>query len=1356
MAKIPTTIKVEGGLLPADFLRKLSKGDEGQIPGLDAGAYHLDGLRLHDAISASWNTLRSRWTSFRASLDKLPELDWATSLTRDRFLLPLFAELQYGRLLPEKSREIDGIEYPISHYWQNSPIHLLGDRVPLDKRTQGVQGAARTSPHSLVQDYLNRTPNAVWGFISNGNTLRVLRDSRTLARPSFIEFDLLTLFGNEAYSDFVILWLLCHESRVESEDPHKCYLEQWVSLAQEQGIRALDKLRYGVANALSELGQGFLDDPANKELREALKSEKLSRVEYYKQLIRVVYRLMLLFAGEDRDLLFPKDCDPVAKETYLRFYSVSRLRDIATKVFGTRHGDMWEGLKTIFAKLSVEGCPALALPALNSFLWDSGATWGLNASALSNTRLLSVIRNLAFINEGKSRQRIDYRNIGAEEIGGIYENIIALSPILDLDSFTFSLGEGGFSERDETASHYTPTSLVDELLNSALDPVLDRACKQKDPQTAILALKVCDRACGSGHFLVAAAKRIAKRLATVRSGEVEPSPGEVQRALRDVIAHCIYGVDSNPTAVELCKFSLWLESMDYGRPLSFLENRIKCGNSLLGATPATIAAGIPDEAFAALVGDNKAVVSALKKQNKKERRELEQGQQSLFGEVIWIGWVNIREGVEKIIAIDDDEIDHIHQKQAEYDLLLVSDSYRNQKLIADAWCSAFVLPRIKGAPAITAATFEEIKNNPGSCPDLLREEIDRLADEYQFFHWHLEFPDVYSLPKEGEKPENILCRWHDGFDVNIGNPPWDRVKLQEKEWFAERVPEIAAASNASKRKQMIESLKQEQPFLFEDFQQALRRADGESHLLRENGLYPLCGRGDINLYTVFTEANRSHLGPGGRMGLVIPAGIASDDTTKFFFRDVVEKRSLVSLLGFENEERLFPGVHHATKFCLLTLASDGQGPELCEFIYYARQVIALRDEQRRFSLAAKDFHLLNPNTLTCPIFRSRRDAELTKFIYRRVPIFIKESKPEENPWGARFGTLFHMANDSHLFRNRDQLQANGWTLSGNVFARSGKRYLPLVEGKMIHHFDHRFSTYEGASQAQFNLGSLPAPSLAQKQDPFFCVMPSDWLPSDEMEDHIGSNWQRNWLLAFRDITNTTNERTLIATIVPRLPLGNKAPIVYTSIEDISLTALLQANLASLCCDYCARQKIGGTSLTYFYFKQLPILPPRTYAQPCVWSGVARILKGWLLPRVIELTYTAWDLKHFAEDCGYDGPPFRWDRERRFLLCCELDAAFFYLYLGTPEDWQKEPDSLTSLFPAPRNAVEYIMDTFPIVKRTDEKQFGSYRTKETILDIYDRMATAIAGGPPFDTLLDPPPADPSVAHSAEGSYHQVGG
>jgi hypothetical protein len=380
-------------------------------------------------------------------------------------------------------------------------------------------------------------------------------------------------------------------------------------------------------------------------------------------------------------------------------------------------------------------------------------------------------------------------------------------------------------------------------------------------------------------------------------------------------------------------------------------------------------------------------------------------------------------------------------------------------------------------------------------------------------------------------------------------------------------------------------------------------------------------------------------------------------------------------------------------------------------------------------LNARDFFLLNPNTRTCPLFRSRRDAELTKFIYRRVSILIKEGPPEENPWDIRFGTMFYMANDSHFFRSREQLEKNGWQLEGNVFARGSERCLPLFEAKMIHHFDHRFSTYEGASQAQLNLGSLPTPSMGQKQDPYFRVMPSDWVPRAEMKNRIWPNWQRNWLLAFRDVTNTTNERTVIASIVPRLLLGHKAPVVYTGIKDISLTALLQANLASICCDYCARQKIGGASLTYFYFKQLPVLLPNTYVQPCTWSAASHTFKEWLPPRVLELTYTAWDLMEFAKDCGYDGPPFRWDQERRFLLRCELDAAFFHLYLGRPDDWQKEPEALTMLFATPRSAVEYVMETFPILKRQDVKTHGRYRTKETILEIYDAMDHAMKTGEP---------------------------
>jgi hypothetical protein len=181
-------------------------------------------------------------------------------------------------------------------------------------------------------------------------------------------------------------------------------------------------------------------------------------------------------------------------------------------------------------------------------------------------------------------------------------------------------------------------------------------------------------------------------------------------------------------------------------------------------------------------------------------------------------------------------------------------------------------------------------------------------------------------------------------------------------------------------------------------------------------------------------------------------------------------------------------------------------------------------------------------------------------------------------------------------------------------------------------------------------------------------------------------------------------------------------------------------------------------LSNFILKQLPVFIPATYAQPCAWSGGTQTLQDWLLPRVLELTYTAWDLESFAQDCGWSGPPFRWDEERRFQLRCELDAAFFHLYLPATADgqWQfldSEPlatrHSLLAAFPTPRDAVAYIMDTFPIVKRKDEEKFnGDYRTKRTILEIYDALAESMKAGKAYQTRLDPPPADRRCCHPAK--------
>jgi hypothetical protein len=758
-------VRTEGAILPPDLLERIREGDA-DIGGLQPSDYHLQGERLQEVISRSWSRLVSLWAGFRTARESLPERDLGIGTTRERWLLPLFQELGYGRLQTSKAVEIEGKSYAISHAWEQVPVHLVGFRVDLDRRMAKVPGAARMSPHGLMQELLNRSDAHTWGILSNGLKLRLLRDNTSLTRQAYVEFDLEAMFDGEAYADFALLWLACHQSRLEGVRPEDCWLERWSKAAQEQGTRALDQLRAGVEEAISALGRGFLAHPANRALREALRSGRVNKQDYYRQLLRIVYRLIFLFVAEDRELLFDPSSSLEARERYLRFYSTSHLRLMAERRVGTRHEDLYQALKLVMAKLGLEeGCPELGLPALGSFLWSAGAIRNLDDCALANHDLLEAISRLCFTTEKNIRRAVDYRNLGPEELGSVYEALLELQPDLNLDAGEFKLNVVGGSERKTTGSFYTPTSLISCLLDSALDPVVQEALKADKPEAALLDLKVCDPACGSGHFLVAAAHRIARQLASVRTGDPEPSPDATRAALRDVISHCIFGVDINPMAVELCKVNLWLEALDPGKPLSFLDHKIQCGNSLLGATPVLLAQGIPDEAFEPIEGDDKKFAASLRKQNKKERPKAEleaQGvasaQATLFDRL-----VEEQRGAYSLVAseveqIGEDTVRQVRQKEERFRRLVAGDSYRRAKLVADAWCAAFAWRKTPDAPpAVTDGLFRRLKTTPEAIPPATLEEIERLASEFNLFQWHLAFPDAFAKG---------------GFDCVLGNPPW--------------------------------------------------------------------------------------------------------------------------------------------------------------------------------------------------------------------------------------------------------------------------------------------------------------------------------------------------------------------------------------------------------------------------------------------------------------------------------------------------------------------------------------------------------------------------------------------------------
>ena len=1366
------TVKTEGAILPADLLRRIVDGDR-DVPGLRTEDYHLArSERLNEAATRAWNRLQGAWEGFKAATDKLPESDTGTSLTRERWLLILFQELGYGRLTTRRAYEIEGKTYPISHDWQNTPIHLVSFRQELDKRTPGRAGAARVSPHSLVQEFLNRSDDHLWGFASNGLTLRLLRDNVSLTRQAYVEFDLQAMMDGEAYSDFFLLFLLCHQSRVEvpeGKTPEHCWLEKWYNTAAQQGVRALDQLRSGVQNAIEALGGGFLAHPANEDLRQKLRSGQLSTQDYYRQVLRQVYRLLFLFVAEDRDLLFDPAAPAEARKLYTNHYSTQRLRSLAAKMRGTRHPDLWRSLRLVFAKLH-GGCEHLALPALGSFLFNPASTADINDQDIANTDLLKAIRSLSFTVDRNVLRPVNYRNLGPEELGSVYESLLEMHPAIHMaatnpdDRFKLTVAAG--SERKTTGSYYTPTSLVNCLLDSALNPIIDEACKKPDPAQALLDLKICDPACGSGHFLIAAAHRVAHRLAGIRAGEDEPSPDSYQQALRDVIGRCIYGVDINPMSVELCKVSLWMEAMEPGKPLAFLDHHIQCGNSLLGTTPALMKSGIPDAAFKPIEGDDKEICKALKKRNKDERTGKGGYLFSLSGEAMsWLKLGNMVQSFANLSVEDDSTPEALAAKERHFVELVRSAPYENARLIADAWCAAFVCEKKLHAPLeITEGIFRRWEDNPHHITPAEKEELAKLRDQYNFFHWHLAFPEVFKPKPDDQITDDELTGWSGGFDCVLGNPPWEHTELKEKEWFATKGPEIANAGTGAERKRMIQSLRSTDLVLYKEFCSAKRFHDGISHMVRCSNRYPLCARGRINTYQIFAELKRSLLNPAGRVGCIVPSGIATDATTQYFFQDLIEHGSLVSLYSFENEEFIFPEVHHATKFCLLTLRSHGSTVDkVADFVFFARRVEHLAETERHFTLSSDDITRLNPNTRNCPIFRTRQDADIAKLIYLRIPVLEQEERHDEhphNPWkvGFRQG-VFNMTSDSNLFWTREQLTDMDLVLAGNTFEDKDARYLPLYEGKMIHQFDHRWGTYEGQTEAQANQGKLPELDEATHACANVVTMPRYWVDSGEVRSRLAGKWDRSWMFGWRDITGATVFRTMIASIFAPSCCEGGLLVLFPGQKGWS-AALLLAAFNSFVYDYCARQKVAGTHLKFFTIRQLPVPHPDVYSCPWKFITIVESLGKWINRRVLELACTAWDLEPFARDCGYDGPPFIWDEERRFLIRCELDAAFFHLYLGTPEEWQEQGSpELIQYFSTPRDAVAYIMETFPIVKRKDEQKYGSYRTKETILEIYDQMAEVMqqnaaavaADRQPtacYQTRLNPPPGPPM---DADGNF-----
>lgn len=1364
-----TTIRTEGALLPPDILQRIASQ---KVDGLRPSDYHLpeEGFKITEAVTQSWDMLKKHWKSFQDAREQLSESETGTAITNERWLLPLFQQLGYGRLATQPAPVVEERTYPIERFYKNTPIHLIGCNLTLDRRTKGARGAATASPHSMVQEYLNRSADHLWAFLSNGRQLRLLRDNVALSRQAYVEFDLEAMMDGEVYSDFALLWMLCHQSRIEAPRNVDSWLEKWSKLAREEGTRVLKDLRTGVTNAIEALGRGFIGHAKNDELRRKLQEiGSLGKEEFYRQLLRIVYRLLFLFVAEDRELLHPADADENAKELYRKYYSTGRLRDMSLKLRGSKHADLWHVLSLVFSSLGKnEGCSRLGLVGLGSFLWNTKSVADLagphevppdgSPVQIANDDLLTAIRALAYVEHDKVLRSVDYRNLGSEELGSVYESLLELHPEMHIEARQFDLRTAAGNQRKTTGSYYTPDSLVQCLLDSALDPVVADRLKGKkgeEAEAALLSINVCDPACGSGHFLIAAAHRLARQLARVRTGESEPSPDDHQHALRDVIGHCIYGVDINPMAVELCKVSLWIEAIEPGRPLSFLEHHIQVGNSLLGTTPALLERGLPDEAFTPIDGDVRARVTELKKRNKKEREDYANRQGYLFEPPIKLG--NLAAELARIDEASDDTPEGIAEKDRRYAEFVKGSNYQSGRLLADTWCAAFVWKKDDSNLGKLCPTERDLRNVESHAGSTLlphvRAEIERLRDQYQLFHWHLAFPDVFRLPIQDEPPENEQTGWSGGFDVMHGNPPWDMQEVKDNEFFATTFPEMLSVRSAKDKAGILCRIKEEYPLLWESYVEYVRQTHGEKHLMQASGRFPLAARGRLNLYRLFLELGHTGINLRGFVGLVVPSGFASDSFSQQHFTALHGNRRIASLYDFENRMGIFSEVHRSYHFCLLTVTGKNASPPDTDFVFFAQDVNELADQYRHVRMSSDDLRKINPITATAPLFRSRRDMELVTTLQANRPILADQS---ENGWQIEPVLMFMVNAAMTHHRSADELTDLGFTLKESWFASGSEHWLPLYEGKMVGAYDHRSASVRFDPTNRVRRNQSEDFTLEDHQSPNALAIPAFWVAETAIAERCSG--RPKWLLVVKDVTSATNERTCIASILPSAALTDSVPWIRNPQTAIWNGCLL-ANLNSFCLDFVARQKVAGLHLRGHYLAQFPLLSLDTLSQRCPWTGPqssAITHQQYILPRVLELTYTAWDLEPFARDCDYAGPPFRWNEDRRFWLRAELDAAFFHLYLPTNAhgDWlpahaaSSHAETLEDLarvkasFPTPRHAVNYILDTFPIIRRKDEeKHNGDYRTKRAILEIYDAMLAATHTGIPYQTKLAPPPGPP---------------
>jgi hypothetical protein len=1213
--------------------------------------------------------------------------------------------------------------------------------IPLDRGAPDLFN--QDAPSSQMLRYLTRIEIASdraiqWGILTNGRLWRLYYQGAKSRSEEFLELDLAVLADvpqvqpdlgadEAAYRDHLVkvfYLLFRRDAFLPSAEDGRPFLLLALSLTREWEAQVSQKLSEDIFEGVfprlvAAIVEGDRERP--KTPNDAYLDEARRAA------LTLLYRLLFVFYAEDRNLL-------PAHDPGYEDYSLRKLRtELQERIdrggaFSARATAIWDRLKTVF-RLIDGGDTGIGLPPYNGGLFDTRQHALLGRVQLGDDVLGHCLDALSRRKDGTGGEpkRINYRDLSVQHLGSIYERLLEYRVVAPDGKVVVELGPFA---RKGSGSYYTHDDLVRLIIQRTIGPLIaerqkkfeETAEKLKsdsrpisrrvedvarlDPAERILDLKICDPSMGSGHFLVSLVDYLADEILEALGGAAEIvdwsdprqpylSPltariGEIRRRIRAeadkarwkiddaqlddkhivrrmILKRCVYGVDKNSMAVELAKVALWLHTFTAGAPLSFLDHHLRSGDSLFGEWVRPV-----EDMLVARGGMflNPSVAQA--KNSAKGMLDVERLTDADIVEV-----KNSKaafEGVEQATAPLNDFMSLVHALR-----WLATDT--KQRIAVDQFYDGQF-----GDPIAIAGGAAPVGKGADAFTNLLA-EARTLQSEQHFLHWEVAFPGVWT-DWESTTPDG-------GFDAVIGNPPWDRMKLQEVEWFATRRPEIALSVRASDRRQKVEALKKKRDPLWNDYERAKNRAERAVAIARDSGDYPLLSGGDVNIYSLFVERAQRLIRSDGIVGFLVPSGIASDLTASKFFKAVATAGRIAALFDFENRwPTYFPDVDSRFKFSVFVVGGGIRTFAHTDCAFFLHETFEA--ETKKFALGSDDFARVNPNTGTAPVFRSQRDADIVRGIYERLPVLIRHTGDgNQAVWPVRYIRMFDMTNDAGLFRTRAELEADGFYLVANAHRlRKGDReFLPLYVGKSIQQFDHRSASADVNEENLHVAASSSLTTLDQHKDPSFFPSPQFWVASDD----LNKRWpaELDWLLGFRDIARATDARTVIASIIPKVAVGNTLPLLLPAdgIEHYKASIpLLLAQMNSMVLDYVARQKVQSTHLNWYIAEQLPFLSATTFDRKI---GSMRISE-FIQREVMRLTYTADDMVLFARDMGYDGPPFAWDEDDRRHRRARLDALFFRLY-GVAED-----------------DAAYVLDTFPIVRQQDETQFRRFLTKDLIL------------------------------------------